>query len=123
MLLEEQERLECIIKYQKSQLQKVPEGSLRLSKSHGKLQYYQCTDENKKGKYIGKGNEKLIQSLAQKSYDEKVLRLTEKRLAQVQKIVKDYEDDEIEKVYLKEHPERQKLIRPIEPTWETKLKE
>lgn len=38
-LLEEQERLEYIIKFQKSQLKNVPEGSLRLSKSHGKYQY------------------------------------------------------------------------------------
>lgn len=29
-LLEEQERLECIIKFQKAQLKHVPEGSLRL---------------------------------------------------------------------------------------------
>lgn len=122
-LLEEQERLECIIKFQKSQLKDVPEGSLRLSKSHGKFQYYQCTDENKKGKYIGKNNEKLIQSLAQKSYNERVLRLSEKRLKQIQKITKDYEDNEIENVYLDEHSERQKFIKPIEPTWEMRLKE
>lgn len=121
-LLEEQKRLECIVEYQKSQLKDVPKGSLRISKSHGKLQFYQCTDENKKGKYVGKGNEKIIQGLAQKTYDERVLRLAEKRLAQISRITKDYEDNEIEKIYLKEHPERQKLIKPIEPTWETQLK-
>lgn len=122
-LLEEQERLENIIKYQKSQLKKVPEGSLRLSKSHGKFQYYQCTEENKKGKYIARGNENLVRSLAQKSYNERILRLAERRLKQVQNLTKDYDDDEIEKMFLKEHPERQKLIKPIEPTWEMQLKE
>lgn len=120
-LLEEQNRLEQMIKFQKEQLKNVPEGSLRLSKSHGKLQFYHCTDENKKGKYISKDNQHLIHSLAQKTYDERLLRLVEKRLKQIQKITKDYEDNEIEKVYLKEHPERQKLIKPIEPTWEEQL--
>ena len=66
-LLEEQYRLEQIIKFQKEQLKNVPEGSLRLSKSHGKLQFYHCTDENKKGKYISKDNQHLIHSLAQKT--------------------------------------------------------
>ena len=122
-LLEEQERLAGIIKYQKSQLENVPEGNLRLSNSHGKIQYYQCVDKNKNGKYIRKDNEDLVRSLAQKSYDERILHLAQKRLLQIQKITKEYEDDEIENVYLKEHPERQKFIKPIEPTWETKLKE
>ena len=39
-LLEEQNRLEEMIKFQKEQLKNVPEGSLRLSKSHGKFQFY-----------------------------------------------------------------------------------
>ena len=51
-LLEEQNRLEKILKYQKEKQKNVPEGSLRLSKSHGNLQFYQCTDDNKKGKYM-----------------------------------------------------------------------
>ena len=108
-LLEEQERLECIIKFQKAQLKNVPEGSLRLSKSHGKYQYYQCTDNKKKGKYLSKDDMMLIRGLAQKTYDERVLQLAEKRISQIQKITKDYEDNEIENVYLDEHSERQKL--------------
>ena len=120
-LLAEQNRLEEIVKFQKEQLKNVPEGSLRLSKSHGKLQFYHYIDGNKKVKYISKDKQQLIRALAQKTYDERILHLAEKRLKQIQKITKDYEDNEIEKVYLKEHPERQKLIEPIEPTWERQL--
>ena len=122
-LLEEQNRLEAIISFQKSQLKDAIEGSLRLSRSHGKLQCYHCTKDNKNGKYIGKGNQQLIRELAQKKYDERILRLAEKRVEQIRKITKDYEDNEIEKVYLNEHPERQKLIKPIEPAWEEQLGE
>ena len=89
-------RLEEILKFQKEKLKNVPEGSLRLSKSHGNLQFYHCTDENKKGKYISKDDQQLIRSLAQKTYDERILHLAEKRLKQIQKITKDYEENEIE---------------------------
>ena len=77
ILLEEQNRLEAIIKFQKSQLKNVPEGTLRLSKSHGKTQYYQSSDKNKKGIYLGKGKEELICNLAQKTYDEKIFNITD----------------------------------------------
>lgn len=52
---------------------------MRLSKSNEYIQYYHCTEENKSGKYIAKGNDELIQALAQKSYDERLLQLAEKR--------------------------------------------
>ena len=73
------------------------------------------------GQYIGKGNDELIQRLAQKSYDEIVLSLAEKRLNQIKKLLKDYEDDEIEQIFQKEHKVRQKLIQPVEPTWEQRV--
>lgn len=123
LLLKEQLRLEQIIKNTKLQLSNAPEGKLRLSKSQNYLQYYHCTDKNKRGVYIAKGREEFVQKLAQKAYDEKVLRLAERRLPQIEKLAKEYEDDEIEKLYLKEHIERQKLICPVEYTWEQRLNE
>ena len=122
LLLEERKRLEGIIKIKQSELKNKPEGTLRLSKSNEHIQYYHCTDENKQGKYIVKGNEELIKALAQKSYDEKLLQLAEKRLKQMDRILIDYEDDEIEKIFQKEHVERQRLIKAVEPTWEQKVK-
>lgn len=121
MLLEEQARLENIIEITQERLKSAPEGTLRLSNSHNYLQYYHCTDENKLGKYIVKGQEELIRSLAQKSYDEKVLRLADKRIRQIKKITKDYQDDEIEQIFRNEHAQRQNFIQSIEPTWEQAL--
>lgn len=123
LLLAEQFRLENIIKETKSRLKNAPQGRLRLSKSHNHIQYYCCTEEKKCGNYIPKENRLLAQQLAQKSYDEKVLQLTEKRLSQIKRITKDYMDDELEKIYLKEHTERQKLIFPAETTWKQKMNE
>lgn len=123
LLLAEQSRLEEILTATKKQLNNAPKGTLRLSQSNTYLQFYHCTEENKLGKYITKGNDELIQKLAQKSYDDRVLRLAEKRLNQIKKLLKDYEDDEIEQIFFKEHKERQRLIQPIEPTWAQRLSE
>lgn len=123
LLLAEQHKLEKIISETKTRLDMAPEGSLRLSKSHNHVQYYCCKDEKKSGDYISKENQTLAQQLAQKSYDEKVLRLAERRCAQIKRLLNDYSDDELEKIYLKEHPQRQKLIWPVEATWEHTMKE
>ena len=123
LLLAEQFRLEKIINEIETRLKVAPPGRIRLSKSHNHIQYYRCTEEKKCGNYIPKENWLLAQQLAQKSYDEKVLQLTGKRLSQIKRIAKDYMDDELEKIYLKEHIERQKLIVPAETTWKQKVNE
>ena len=123
LLLDEQFRLENIVKEAKDRLEKAPQGRLRLSKSHNQVQYYCCNEENKSGTYISKDHLALAQQLAQKSYDEKVLQLAAKRLSQIKRITKDYMDDELEKIYMKEHVERQKLIVPAEVTWKQKISE
>jgi len=99
-----------------------PEGTLRLGKSQGCTQYFHCSDDSRpSGRYIPKGNIELAKRLAQKAYDEKILKLTTKRLRQLDGILKEYNDDEIVQVFLSEHQERQKLITPIEELYEQKL--
>ena len=66
----EKARLEESISISKISLKDAPNGTLRLSQSNNYLQFYHCTEENKLGKYITKGNDELIRKLAQKSYDE-----------------------------------------------------
>ena len=123
LLLKEKIRLESIVKKAQERLADAPEGRVRLSKSHNHIQYYFCTGEKKSGFYIQKENEILAKKLVQKAYDEKVLKLAEKRLSQIKKITKNYVDDEFEEIYYKEHPERQKLIAPIEDLWQQKVNE
>lgn len=121
MLLAEKARLEKIVQVTESRLKDAEEGSLRLSRSQNCTQFYYCTEEHKKGVYLSKSKEGLIRRLAQKSYDEKVFRLAMKRLGQIERIVRDYEDDEIVNIYRKEHPERQKFVQPVEISWEQKF--
>lgn len=70
LLMAEKARLEESISISKISLKDAPNGTLRLSQSNNYLQFYHCTEENKLGKYITKGNDELIRKLAQKSYDE-----------------------------------------------------
>lgn len=125
MLLEEELRLEKILHVAEEQLRYAPEGTLRLSKSKKYPQYYHCTEAyneiSRNGKYLGVDKKELVQQLAQKSYDEKIVSFVKKRLAQIRAIAKDYEDDELEMIYQREHVERQKFIRPVVESWEKQL--
>lgn len=125
MLLEEKNRLQEIAEKTRNQLKDAPTGSLRVSKSNNRIQYYHCTEDNhlKNGKYLHQAEEELVRQLAQKGYDEKVLRLVEKRLRQLRCIAEAYQDDEIENLYLREHEARRKIICPVEPTWNQRLEQ
>lgn len=99
-----------------------PEGTLRLGRSQGCVQYFHCSEDTRpSGKYIPKGNMELARKLAQKAYDEKIIKLTTKRLRQLDSIINDYCDDEIAQTFFSEHQERQKLITPVEELYEQKL--
>ena len=94
MLLREQKRLEGIVSQTKGRLEKAPPGSLCLSNSKRWMQYYHRVPGGKKrGDYIPKEKQELIWQLAQKSYDEKVLKLAEKRLRQIRGITRVYEEN------------------------------
>ena len=123
MLMAEKQKLEKILQMTEKRLQQAPAGSLRLSRSQNCIQYYHCMEGEKNGKYISKKKEELIRMLAQKTYDEKVLQLAEKRIIQLDKFLKDYADDEIAMVYEKEHAERKKLIQPVEVSLKQQLRE
>jgi len=109
-------------KLAKQGLENVPEGSLRLNKSNGCAQFYHCkNDTSHNGVYISKKNRDLARQLAQKSYDEKILRYTENSLSLINRLLIDYEDDKLDRIYMLEHSERQKMIEPVEPTYDQLL--
>ena len=106
MLIEEQKRLQDIIRKAKEGEETFPEGYLRISSDKGHVRFYHCV-EDRLGKYI---------QLAQKTYQEAVIHIATGRLKQISRLLADYADDEIEQIYLSSHAERQALITPLEPT-------
>ena len=123
ILREEKKRLEDLMEKSICQMKNLPEGTLRVSVDKGYPRYYRCLEGDKVGNYIRKQDKETAQKLAQKEYNSKVLQLIQKRLKQIENIIKDYEDDEVEKCFYGEHAAKQKLIVPIEQTWQDKLKD
>ena len=119
LLLKEQKKLEMICSKVENELKSVPKGNLRISKDK-KIRYYHCVEDNE-GTYISKIDSELPKLLAQKKYNQSVLKKAKARLRQIERITRDYSDDEIEKIYTSMHTQRQLLVTPIEPIWEKEL--
>lgn len=115
-LLKKEKELKNIIVRTKESLKDAPEGHLRISQSGKKVQYYYRSQETdgpyKTGKYIRKENQQLAYRLAQRDYEKKLLKVAENRLASVQKLLKDYEADELQKVYEQMNPYRKDIVIP-----------
>ncbi len=124
-LIEEEERLTKIKDVVNKRLINVPEGNLRITSAGKRVQYMHCKDEEglyqKQGEYMKKEDMSLIRELAQKSYDQKIKRLVDRRLRQIQSINRDYRDNEIEIIYNRMNANRQALVSPVENTWEQKV--
>ena len=106
LLVQEQKRLETIINKARSGLESAPEGRLRISCDKSKPRYYQYMSADNET-YIPKAEMELARLLAQKNYNESVVKKAEARLKQIKKITKNYSDDEIEKIYTSMNKERQ----------------
>lgn len=119
MLEEREKQLIKIKKEKEKSLLKVPEGSLRVCSSHGKIQYYHRTDpKDFNGTYISSKEKKLAQKLAQKDYDQRVLKVVEKELQAIEKYRGKYPEKCAEEIYETMHMERKKMITPILETTE-----
>lgn len=108
-------------------LQNAPEGRLRISHKRGKPQYYQrkccsksdlkdqaecCSksDTKDQGKYIRKSDIALARGLAQKDYEEKLLKEINLQLEIIQKCLRDNNPSALSSVYEQISTERKKLI-------------
>lgn len=123
MLIQEKEYLSDIIAKVKGAERCYPEGKLRISNDKGNVRFYHCKGGDRFGIYIPKSNERLPRELAQKTYDCAVIEKAEGRLKQIERMLQNYEDNEIEQIYLSYHEERKSLIIPVERTEEQQIKQ
>ncbi|MBO4628779.1 MAG: hypothetical protein J5687_02390 [Treponema sp.] len=111
--------LECLLLDKSKALKTAPEGTLRIAKSNGTVQYYHRTNtKDKTGKYILSKNRQLAKSLAQKEYDQCVMAYAQSELKLLKHTFKSYD-----KMYSKKHlaeaifgklnPFRRALIKPV----------
>lgn len=124
-LLKAREKQLLQIKEEKKQaLTNVPKGFLRICNRGEKALYYQRTDpKDYNGIYIKEKDVHIAQELAQKDYDQKILRAAEKELSAINKYLSACPGINVEQVYEKLHKERQKLIIPIRETEEQYIRE
>lgn len=112
-LLQEEKNLAKLIEQAEHFLKKAPRGSLRISRSNDTDQYYWRTDpKDTIGTYIKKGNEKLIQDLAQKEYAQKILITAKEKLDKIKELLDVYKLDKIMTTYSNLPLAKQKVITP-----------
>ncbi len=83
-------------------LRHAPEGSLHIVHNKPSVQYYHRhpnAGNRDMGDYIRKENMRLISQLAQKSYDRKLLRIIQKRLSALDKLIGHYQSEDLTAVY------------------------
>ncbi|MBQ3392744.1 MAG: hypothetical protein IJG52_04945 [Lachnospiraceae bacterium] len=95
-------------------LERVPPGTLRISCSKGRIQYYHRTEnKDKLGKYIPNASRKLAIRLAQKDYDERVLKAVRKELKAINGYLKNAPDSAVEQIYDQLNDRRKELVIPV----------
>ena len=111
--------LERIIQQLKQNLCTYPEGTLQINRSNGSIQYYRrnCRQLSPvetpiRRQYIRKEQQELVRNLAQKDYDQRLLKILENRLKAASKMKDVYMQADPTEVYEKCHSERKKLIIP-----------
>ena len=117
VLEERMNYLQKIKEEKERDLKKAPEGHLRISKEKTRVQYYLYRGgEAGNGRYLSKNKKKQIQHLAQKEYDQKVLRAIEKEQHILRSCLNRYPEEVAEEIYEIMTDLKQDLIIPV---WET----
>ena len=117
LLKDREEYLFRLKKEKEKDLKTAPEGLLRVCSSRNRVQYYQRIDpKDFNGSYIKEKDIHLAKRLAQKDYNQKILKVIEKELECIKKYVTSYPEKNAEEVYEHLHKERQKLICAIRET-------
>ena len=96
--MKEREKYLCELKSEKEkELKTAPEGLLRVCNSRNRIQYYHRTDQKDfNGVYIKEKDIHLAQGLAQKDYDQRILRAIEKELECIRKYFTNYPERNVE---------------------------
>ena len=104
--------LNMLIAQKESAVKKAPSGKMIVS-SHANVQYFMVNEENNERIYISKSNIDLIKRLAQKSYDENVLKNAIKERKILERLLKNYPDTTMEEYYETLDVKRRKLVAPV----------
>ena len=108
--------LRKIIKKAETSVKRAPDGILKYARRKNTFEYYWKGPRAGRYSYIPKKNRKFAAALAQKSYDEKVLRLARQEEELISKLIKTCEADAIDGAYDNCPEGRKLLIEPVRPS-------
>ena len=108
--------LRKIIKKTESSVKRAPDGILKYGRRKNTFEYYWKGPRAGRYSYIPKKNRKFAAALAQKGYDEKVLRLARQEVELISKLIKTCEADAIDGAYDNCPEGRKLLIEPVRPS-------
>ena len=109
------QELQSTLALKKKSQKTAPQGHLRIAQANKgkKIQYYHFTNpKDLKGKYIPHSKITFAQKLAQKDYDEKLIKLLEKQIVLIEKYLRANEN-KINELYTKMSYTRQQLVNPV----------
>ena len=104
--------LSTLIDNVETAIKEAPGGTLKIRNRKNGTSYYSVT--NKSEIYLPQKNVELIQNLAQKSYDKRILRAAQTELLALEKLSNYYSSNPaVEEWYGKLSPARQSLVHPV----------
>lgn len=133
-LREEVNRLENIVKRAQARLECAPKGHLRICDRKKRVEYYykeagqeetgqeEAGQENagkeasgkkntgKNGRYLKKSETGLMKAIAQRDYDQSIVKCAEAQIAAINRFLKSYEKNRPDKIYEKINERRKELI-------------
>lgn len=114
VIKEREKMLSNLIKKKEEALKMAPVGSLRTTKQGKGFQYYHyMSTGNPHGTYLKCSEQKLISALAQKEYDQKVLRSAYKEYTLLKRLNELYKEGMTEDVFEKMTLAKQHLLTPV----------
>lgn len=113
LLLPRKKELEEILSVKELLIKKAPEGELRLVKRGNSIQYHHKHPHSvPDGDYLKRNQDSLAAALAQKNYDNKLIRELKTEIKALDRFLIDYRPDRIDEIYTNLHDCRKPLIRP-----------
>lgn len=113
-IIRRKQLLTNLIHQKEEALRNAPRGSLRISCSGKRVQYYRRLDpKDKNGVYLKKSEQDTIERLAQKHYDKLVLKAAKKELKALEQYGKNYPVKPVEEIIESIGKEWERLVHPI----------
>ena len=108
------EYLECLRAFINQQLKTVPPGKLRISKNRGVPRYFQVTEvKDTTGRYLTKENHELARKLAEKDYLNKLIKVVESELHDINNYLNNQTITNLEDIYTFTNDYRKHLFNPL----------